>query len=288
MKKSQSLLLVLFAFCFLTNFPYGAEAKLRVAVIDFKDESNRNFISQAMSRAMTENLKRELFKSHFFEVVEQERIDELAKQKGLVLQGLLNPEDIIDVGQNIKAGAVITGVINNYYVMKIPSVGNNEYEGHILLSLRIVDTVTGDVLLSAQCEGVSKNGKGANIFSGIAEREIEGETALAAAALNALRKGAQIICSSDKLVQPFSITRISGDMVIIDAGTTRGNVSRGDQFVAYVEGEPILNQEGEIVGVERECLAVLELKVLQPRYSKCIVVEGDIAPLKSGISVLPR
>ncbi len=288
MRKYKFILLTFSLFCFSLSLSCKEEAKLRVAVIDFKDESNKNYISQAMSRAMTQNLKKELFKTHFFEIVEQERIDEIAKQESLVLQGLLNPEEVIGIGQNTKASAVVTGIIQDYCVIKTPSMGNDEYEGHILLKIKIMDADTGKAFLSAQCEGVSKGGKGINIFSGVAEREMEGETALAAAALDGLRKAAQIICSSDKLVQPFSIVRVSGDMVVIDAGTTQGNVSRGDQFIAYIEGEAIQNQDGDIIGVARKSLAILELKILQPRYSKCVVIEGDIESLQPGISVLPN
>ena len=73
----------------------GAEAKTRVAVLDFQDNSGAG----APAKAITDMMTTELFNTGMFTVVERSRMDALASEQRLAGQGLADSTTAVQMGK---------------------------------------------------------------------------------------------------------------------------------------------------------------------------------------------
>ena len=129
-----------------------ASAALRIGVIDFRDSSGSG-LNRAALRALTATIVEELYKTRCFDIVERERLDEIARRKSLVLQGLLPPSQAADIGQEIEAKALVTGVITAWRVERVPTMGNDKMTGQVALDVHVADAQTGKELFRVAAAG---------------------------------------------------------------------------------------------------------------------------------------
>ncbi|MFZ2811611.1 MAG: CsgG/HfaB family protein, partial [Thermovirgaceae bacterium] len=88
----------------------AAEAKPRVAVIEFQDAAS----SGAPARAITDMLVTELFNTNLFTIIERSRVDSILLEHSLVLSGTIDPATAAQVGKLLGVEYLITGSITEY------------------------------------------------------------------------------------------------------------------------------------------------------------------------------
>ena len=266
-----------------------ASAALRIGVIDFRDSSGSG-LNRAALRALTATIVDELYKTRCFDIVERERLDEIARRKSLVLQGLLPPSQAADIGQEIEAKALVTGVITAWRVERVPTMGNDKMTGQVALDVHVADAQTGKELFRVAAAGRADELSANNLFRKATQRQNEEDLILAAACYSAARQAAVRIGTHPSLVKPLSVLSFSPsggrELVVVDAGSTSGVIRRGDRLAVCEEGEPIFNDKKEIVGIRTRFLALLEVVQLQPRSSKCAILEGRREDIRAGDRVV--
>ncbi len=266
-----------------------ASAALRIGVIDFRDSSGSG-LNRAALRALTATIVEELYKTRCFDIVERERLDEIARRKSLVLQGLLPPSQAADIGQEIDAKALVTGVITAWRVERVPTMGNDKMTGQVALDIHVADAQTGKELFRVAAAGRADELSANNLFRKATQRQGEGDLILAAACYSAAREAAVRIGTHPSLVKPLSVLSFSPsggrELVVVDAGSTSGVIRRGDRLAVCEEGEPIFNDKKEIIGIRTRYFALLEVTQLQPRSSKCAILEGRREDIRAGDTVL--
>ena len=266
-----------------------ASAALRIGVIDFRDSSGSR-LNRAALRALTATIVEELYKTRCFDIVERERLDEIARRKSLVLQGLLPPSQVADIGQEIEAKALVTGVITAWRVERVPTMGNDKMTGQVALDVHVADAQTGKELFRVAAAGRADELSANNLFRKATQRQNEEDLILAAACYSAAREAAVRIGTHPSLVKPLSVLSFSPsggrELVVVDAGSTSGVIRRGDRLAVCEEGEPIFNDKKEIVGIRTRFLALLEVVQLQPRSSKCAILEGRREDIRAGDRVV--
>ncbi len=289
MKKFVLLLCCLAALPAVALPAAPASAALRIGVIDFRDSSGSG-LNRAALRALTATIVEELYKTRCFDIVEQERLDEIARRKSLVLQGLLPPSQAADIGQEIEAKALVTGVITAWRVERVPTMGNDKMTGRVALDVHVADAQTGKELFRVAAAGTADDLSANNLFRKATQRQSEEDLILAAACNMAAREAAVRIGTHPSLVKPLSVLSFSPsggrELVVVDAGSTSGVIRRGDRLAVCEEGEPIFNDKKEIVGIRTRYLALLEVAQLQPRSSKCAILEGRREDIRAGDRVV--
>ncbi len=266
-----------------------AQAAMRIGVIDFRDASGSGLNAAAL-RALTATLVEELYKTRCFEIVERERIDEIARRKSLILQGFLPQSQAADIGQELEARALVTGVVTGWSVVRTPGMGNDRAVGQVALDVRVADAQTGRELFRVAAGGTADTLSANNLFRKATQRQGENDLILAAAAFLATREAAIRIGTHPTLVKPLSVLSFSPsgdrDFVVVDAGSTSGTIRRGDRLVVCREGEPIRNDKNDIIGISTQRVALLEVVVLLPRSSKCAILEGRREDIRPGDTVI--
>ncbi|HQF92454.1 MAG TPA: CsgG/HfaB family protein [Synergistaceae bacterium] len=266
----------------------GAEARMRLAVVDFQDNASGAGVrmGEPIRKAITDMLTTELFKTQLFTLVERTRIEAIAREHRLSAAGLVAPEQAVQLGRLLGAGAIITGAITQFALQEFATPGNSDRAGYVTLDVRVIDAESGEVLLVAQGQGKADKIKGADYFRDVTQGEQEGQGILGAATMDAVRRVVGQLVASPHLVEAFHLIDGGGPRVKIDAGSTRGGVKRGDLFVVYVEGEPVLGVDGSVLGVDRTMLGVLRVTAVQPRFSTAELVRGEASQLRRGDFVM--
>ncbi len=290
MKKS---LLYICVFLYLMVLP--ADAKMRLAVLEFQNNGNEGSLAtDAVCRGITDMLTTELFKTGAFEVYERSRMEAIAREQSLSATGVLDPNTAVSLGRIAGVETVVIGAVTEFSfnqsggVIPLPiggwggvAVGNQK--ATVALDLRVIDVETGKVRMVAREKGTADKSIGgiATQYGGYFESENGG--ILAAAAYDCVVKVARKM----QAMVPGSAHKVlsaSGSSVTINVGSNDG-VQPGQLMAVFFETNPIVDLDGSILGVEREYLAVLKVKEAQGAYSKCEVVKGSGGKLERGDNV---
>ncbi len=87
--------------------------------------------------------------------------------------------------------------------------------------------------------------------------------------------------------EPIGVIRTEGDLVIIDAGSTRG-VKVGDHFAIYAPGSFDDNpRTGIVVDQNTDYVATIEVLTVMSHKAYCRVASGDIKAVRRGDRLVP-
>ncbi len=280
---------------FLSLMVFPADAKMRLAVLEFQNNGNEGSLAtDAVCRGITDMLTTELFKTGAFEVYERSRMEAIAREQSLSATGVLDPNTAVSLGRIAGVETVVIGAVTEFSfnqsggVIPLPiggwggvAVGNQK--ATVALDLRVIDVETGKVRMVAREKGTADKSIGgiATQYGGYFESENGG--ILAAAAYDCVVKVARKM----QAMVPGSAHKVlsaSGSSVTINVGSNDG-VQPGQLMAVFFETNPIVDLDGSILGVEREYLAVLKVKEAQGAYSKCEVVKGSGGKLERGDNV---
>jgi len=280
-------LVLVFGFLSLSSVVFGASDKMRVAVIDFSNNVTGPESEQveAVRRAITDMFITELWKTQMFSIVERSRLEAIAREHRLAQAGLVDATTAAQLGKLLGVEAIITGSITQFTLKKrggfipIPQLGGiavGETEAFVTLDVRIVNVETGEIILVAKETGQATHSMGGVAFGGLIAGQGEAEGILAAATRQCVEKLVKKIgairARGGKMV--YHVIRSERGRVYIDAGEANAGVTPGNYFAVYVEGEPIYGVKGELLGVEKNYIAVLEVEEVYPQYSIASVVKG--------------
>ncbi len=281
------LAIVVFSLLLCSASAFALAGKMRVAVIDF-----RNNVSgperpkvEAVRRAITDMFITELWKTQMFSIVERSRLEAIAREHRLAASGLVDEATATRLGKLLGVEAIITGSITQFTLKKrggvlpIPNVGGiafGEAEAFVTLDVRMINVETGEIMLVAKETGRATHSVGGLAFGGMVYGQSEAEGLLAAATRQCIEKIVKKIRAlrARRGKMTYHVIKREGGYVYLDAGEANAGVSPGDYFAVYVEGEPIYGVKGELLGVEKYYIAILQVQEVHPRYSIARIVKG--------------
>ncbi|MCD6362591.1 MAG: tetratricopeptide repeat protein [Synergistetes bacterium] len=281
------LLIVIMGVLFCSVSALALAGRMRVAVIDF-----RNNVSgperpkvEAVRRAITDMFITELWKTQMFSIVERSRLEAIAREHRLAASGLVDEATAARLGKLLGVEAIITGSITQFTLKKrggvlpVPNVGGiafGEAEAFVTLDVRMINVETGEIVLVAKETGRATHSVGGLAFGGVIYGQSEAEGLLAAATRQCIEKIVKKIralrARGGKMI--YHVIKREAGYVYLDAGESNAGVSPGDYFAVYVEGEPIYGVKGELLGVEKYYIAILQVQEVHPRYSIARIVKG--------------
>lgn len=266
---------------------FGASDKTRVAVVDFNNNVTGPESSQveAVRRAITDMFITELWKTQMFTIIERSRMEAIAREHKLAQSGLVDEATAVQLGKLLGVEAIITGSITQFTfkkrggILPIPQLGGigvAESEALVTLDVRMINVETGEIVLVAKETGQATHSAGGIAFGGLLYGQTEAEGILAAATRQCIEKIVKKIASmrarGGKMI--FHVIKDEGDRVYIDAGESNAGATVGSYYAVYIEGEPIYGVKGELLGVEKVYIAILQVEEVYPQYSIAKVIKG--------------
>lgn len=276
-----------FALCLAVASPALAQAKIRVALWDFENNSGRNYwfddrlgpaARNQIDTAFSEN--EDLREK--FTVVERQALELVMKEQGLSAAGALDPQTAAKVGKLLGVKYIITGGIDKFAINTTRGgigrlgVGGQLVQADATINLRFIDTTTAERVVSVSADGEVKKGGGffrGNSLSRDAEWGLANEV---------IEKVAKDVVT--RLVVPTTLARITpgsgaasglegrvakvdGNRAWINIGSAAG-VKVGDKFTLFNIGEAIVDPDtGASLGADEKETGSGAVTEVQERFA---------------------
>jgi curli biogenesis system outer membrane secretion channel CsgG len=239
-----------------------AQAKVRIAIWEFDNNSQgswwfsdqlgpavRNHIDNAFSE--NSQLARQ------FSVIERDKLALVMKEQGLATSGAINASSAAAVGKLLGVRYILVGAVDSFTINstragtnRLGGIGVNSVTAEATISMRIIDTNTGERLVSVNAEG--KVNKGGGAFRGTSlSRDAEWGLASEAAekASQELVKkfvagnyASRFVAEGVNAKLEGKVIKVDGDRAWINLGSSSG-LKVGDRFTVFAIGEALIDPD---------------------------------------------
>lgn len=264
----------------------GAQAKIRIAIWDFENNSERswwfasdlgpaarNHIDTAFSENPTLSGK--------FSVIEREKLEMVLKEQNLASAGALDPQTAAKVGKVLGIKYILTGGIDKFAINTTKGglggkFGGSMTKAEATINMRFIDTTTAERAVALSADGDVKKGggfvKGANLSRddewGIASEAIEKAAAnvveklVTGGYLDKLSAGGGAAGGAEG-----KIIKVEGSRAWINMGQASG-LKVGDAFHIYSVGEALIDPDtGQSLGAEEKQTGSGKVDEVQEKFS---------------------
>ncbi len=278
----------------LPSWAAGQQAKPRIAVLGFQNNSTFSYWGDRLGEAATDELTTQLVKSGAFTVVERQQVNAILEEQHFGLSGAVNASTAAEIGKILGVQAVLLGSITQFSVdRKSTGIGSFRAtftEAESKLDVRLVNTTTAEIMAVAEGGGKKRmGGVGWDNFS--FERDFD--AGLAQEALRPAVEGAvkevvaqrEVLAAIAPVSAPASVVGSpEAGVVYIDQGANMG-IQVGQRFDVLRVVDEIRDAAGNVLDRVTEPVGVIEVTRVLSQSSICSVVEGEA---KEGDTVRAR
>jgi curli biogenesis system outer membrane secretion channel CsgG len=242
------------------------------------------------ARGMTEMLTTALTKSERFVVLERAALDKVTAEQDLGASGRVNPEFAPQVGKVTGAQAIITGDITRFSYTQSSLGGSGSIlrglgakvektNAQVGIDLRIIDTETGEVLLSQSADGsASMSNVSATLTRGSHDfsSAVAENTPLGKATRQALERIVSAVSNTMKS-QRWSgrVMDVRGDHIYINAGTRLGLVTDVPLDVFRADATLTDPETGRRMGSPDKLIGSVVIDAVKEQYSVAKILNGS-------------
>jgi len=264
--------------------------KKRVAVVAFEDKAHYgNNIGQGIS----DMLVTALVESNKFNVIERSELDEILKEQGLGMSGMVTEQSAAQVGKLLGVELIVTGSVSEFGTKKDKiggglsalsglNVGVSSETARSVVDIRLVNTTTGEIVTAKTAEGEESSKSLDNVgVTGIDFHNSSSwdKTILGKAARQSVEACVDYITSGMKKIpwQGKVIKANADGTVFIKPGSVAG-VEPGMKFWVYRPGEDLIDPDtGISLGSEETKIGQIEVvsDVAGGKACKAIVKGGS-------------
>ena len=199
--------------------------------------------------------------------VNPEQVARLTTAQALIMGVITNVESDGDDGDGANTGI---GNLN---------VGIQRQSVTVKVNVRIVDTVTGQILQSKTVEGTAKKRKLnlATAFKGLRfAGKKSAKTPIDEALDDAVEQAvSQIVAGLERVPWQGAIARVSGRQIFINAGGQE-NVEPGLRLRVFERGKELIDTETNVdLGSLDEEIGLVEVEKVEPKFSVARIVQGQ-------------
>jgi curli biogenesis system outer membrane secretion channel CsgG len=290
MKRFFSLTLILALFAIFANVPLAnaQTKKIRIAVIDFANNSTWNWWGDKLGEAAGDEFVTQLVQSNEFSVIERQKLQAILQEQGLGASGAVTASSAPKIGKLLGVQLIFTGSITAFSIKTtgggFGGIGASFTKAESKLDVRMIDTTTGEILLVATGAGNKKMGgvgiKGVNF-----EQHYDQGVAQEALRPAIEQVTQQVLAQKGKLANlapPAGAGKIlkvaSPTQVYIDGGQ-EGGVNVGDVYAVYHITDEIKDEDGNVLDtVTAKVGEIMVTKVL----SKSAIAETKSGKISAG------
>src|SRR5687768_5940825 len=211
MRKVVQFVALAVALAALAPLSGAAQAKIRIAIWEFDNNSERSFwfsdqLGPAARNQIDTAFSNDPTLSSKFTIVERAALDLVMKEQGLAASGMVDPQTAAKVGKLLGVKYIVTGGIDKFSITKTGAtvgrlgIGGTLVEAEATINVRFIDTTTAERVVSVSAESEIKKGSG---FLRGTSLSRDAEWGLAS---EAVEKAAQGLV--ERLVMPATLARI--------------------------------------------------------------------------------
>lgn len=282
--STVDVVLVTVLLALASSAPLQAQAKIRIAIWDFENHAERSWwFWDQLGPAARDHIDTALSEnptcSDLFSVIEREKLDLVLKEQGLSTSGALDQQTAAKVGQLLGVQYLLTGAIDKFAINTTKGgfggIGGSYTKAEATINMRIIDTTTGERLVSVSADGDVK--KGGGVFKGASlSRDAEwgiASEAVEKAALSVVEKFAggdyvgKLTAGGLMGGTEGKVIKVEGNRAWINMGAMSG-VEVGDTYEIYSVGEELVDPDtGQVLGVDETKTGTGEIVEIQERFS---------------------
>ena len=281
MKKGIGILLMVLTFAITMTSPMAAQSKLRVAVIEFENNSTWSWWGGRLGQAAADVFVTALMESGRFSVIERDRVNAMLAEQNFGASGRVTAQTAAKIGKMLGVDLMLTGSVSQFSISRtgggIGRIGVSVTKGKVVLQARLVNTTTGEIIVAVE-EKNDKTLVGARFKSlnfkqnfdyGLANEIMH--PAVKKMVVKIEDKTAGITASAESTGR---VIKVEGNEVWVNMGATSG-ITVGTEFVVTRKGEELIDPDtGQSLGAEEETVGSIVVTEVKEKYS--------IATLQSG------
>ena len=263
----------------------GAQGKIRIAVMNFYNNSSWHYWVDNLGSAAADELATQLVKSGRFSVIERRELESIIAEQDLGASGRVNASTAAGIGQLLGAQLVVTGSITQFSVNTksggFADIGGSFTEAESILDVRVVNTVTGEIMVVSEGKGKKRLG-GLRINdvnfqqdydAGLAQEALR--PAVEQAVEGVIKESGQF-AGLKPVMPPASIVGSREGSYYIDRGENSG-VQVSQRFAVMRVIDEIRDAQGNVLDQITDRVGLLEVTRVLGQSSICRLVEGEAA-----------
>lgn len=271
----------------LTALSADAQLKKRVAVSRFENRSGSGY--HHLGEGVADMLVTALVKSNKFSPLERQELEKVLAEQKLGESGLVTAETAPKIGKLLGVELLVVGSISEFgQKEKKVSGGISFLSGGIktktsraVVDVRLVNTVTGEIVAAETCEGEESSTGIAVDYEDIDFSNMDSwdDTDIGKATREAVDGVVELIVKNMASI-PWAgkVLKVNADGTILIKPGSEGNVKPGMEFEIYRLGEAVKDPDtGLDLGAEEERVAKIKVTedALKGKAAKAKVVEGS-------------
>ncbi len=280
--KSQTVVPLLLI-CLLCSSLAMGQGKLRVAVIDFENNSTWSYWGDNLGRAAADVFVTALMESGQFSIIERDRVQALIAEQNFGASGRVTPQTAAKIGQMLGVDLMLTGSVSQFSISRtgggIRGVSVGVTTGKVVLQARLVNTTTGEIVVAAEEEN-TKRLVGARFRSINFQQDFDygmaNEIMHPAVEKMVVKIVENAAGMSGGASHSGRVIKVSGNQVWINLGANTG-IQAGDSFDVIRKGEELIDPDtGLSLGAVEENVGSVVVTQVQEKFSIATIQSGSV------------
>jgi curli biogenesis system outer membrane secretion channel CsgG len=260
------------ALLLVTQTQLGAQAKIRIAILDFENNAGQQWwfakdLGTAARNHIETSFSENALLSSKFSIIEREKLALVMKEQGLSATGAVESQTAAKLGKLLGVKYILTGGIDKFSINTTKGaiskfrVGGNVAEAATTINLRLIDTETAERVVSLAAEGEVR--KAGGFLSGVSLSR-EAEWGLASETIQKVSNavveklvtgnylGRITTAAGSTAGIDARVVKVDGNRAYINMGASSG-VKVGDKFAIFAIGEELVDPvTGAKLGAEEK------------------------------------
>ena len=262
-----------------------AQAKIRVAVSNFENNSTWSWWGDNLGKAAADELATQLVQTGKYTVIERAQLDAILREQNLGASGAVTSATAAKVGKLLGVQLILTGSITAFSIKRtsigLRGIGGTYSNAESKVDARLVNTETGEVMVVAVGQGNKRMGGG--YFKGVSAEQTFDQGAAQEALRPAIEQVVLKLSEQTGSLQSMTPAAPEGQIVSTRAGSyyiNRGSgagVKVGQKFNVHHVVDEIKDADGKLLDKVIEQTGVLEVTQVLANSSVCKLVSGKAA-----------
>lgn len=262
-----------------------AQTKIRVAVMNFENNSTWAWWGDNLGAAAADELATQLVQTGKFTVLERRELASILQEQNLGASGAVTGATAAKVGKLLGVQLILTGSITAFSMKRtsigLRGIGGSYSNAESKVDARLVNTETGEVMLVAVGQGNKRMGGG--YFKGVNAEQTFDQGAAQEALRPAVEQVVVKLSEQTASLQSMTPAAPEGQIVSTRAGSyyiNRGagaGIKVGQKFNVHHVVDEIKDADGKLLDKVIEQTGVLEVTQVLANSAICKLVSGKAA-----------
>ena len=262
-----------------------AQAKIRIAVSNFENNSTWSWWGDNLGRAAADELATQLVQTGKYTVIERAQLEAILQEQNLGASGAVTSATAAKVGKLLGVQLLLTGSITAFSIKRtsigMRGIGGSYSNAESKIDARLVNTDTGEVMIVAVGQGNKRMGGG--YFKGVSAEQTFDQGAAQEALRPAVEQVVVKLSEQTASLQSMTPAAPEGQIVSTRAGSyyiNRGagaGVKVGQKFEVHHLVDEIKDADGRLLDKVIEQTGVLEVTQVLANSAVCKLVSGKAA-----------